>query len=222
MIARLAPLASFVALGAAIAWGVRVQPPPRPATTADGDPDEEVDLPGFKMDLGAPRSSVPMYRGFPSDLAPEPALAPDAPALESLPIARPDSPPPGDREFETAREVSLAGNKLAAANIEDTNDRCTARERRGWLRVVCPAFGPSVSVLGGSVAGVAVKLETNQATITMPLARGDVRVLQLARIGSAYWDGKGLVAVGILSESWVGTVGPHVAIYRPPEVFGMR
>jgi hypothetical protein len=220
--ARLAPLASFVALGAVIAWSLQVRPAPVSATTDDEGAEEEVDLPGFHLDFPQPRSSMPMYRSTPTDPAAGPALTPDAPALDSLHLVRPESPPPGDREFETAREVSLAGNTLAAANIEDSNDRCIARERRGWLRVVCPAFGPSVSVLGGSAAGVAVKLETNQATVTMPLAPGDVRVLQLARIGSAYWDGEGLVAVGVLSESWVGTAGPHVAVYRPVSVFGMR
>ena len=49
----------------------------------------------------------------------------------------------------------------------------------------------------------------------MPLTPGDCRVVQLVRRGNAYWEGEGLIADGILSEIWIGTRGPHVAIHKP-------
>src|SRR5579883_1262993 len=132
------------------------------------------------------------------------------PDLESMPFARPRWPPPTPAEFEAAPVVLLARVDLAAGDFGDSSG-CSARTTRGWLRVDCKLFEPSVQVLGGSADGVLFETTEHDAVVTMALSPGDRRVLQLSSVGQGY-EGGGLIVAGILSESWVGTEGPHVTI----------
>jgi hypothetical protein len=141
------------------------------------------------------------------DAGEEPA---GAGTLESMPFARAKWPPPSAADFDSAPETTLARNDLMLGDFGDFGT-CAARATRGWLRVVCKLFEPSLSVLGGSTNGVFLDATAADATMTMPLAPGDRRVLQISTVGQGYESG-GLIAVGILSESWIGTEAPHVVI----------
>jgi hypothetical protein len=138
----------------------------------------------------------------------EPAVS----ALESMPFVRSKWPPPSADEFDAAPEVTLARNQVLQGDFGDSGS-CTASAARGWLRIVCKMFEPSVSVLGGSTNGVLLETTSADATITLPLAPGDRRILQVSRVGQGYESG-GLVTAGILSESWIGTDGPHVVFLQ--------
>jgi hypothetical protein len=68
-----------------------------------------------------------------------------------------------------------------------------------------------VEVLGASAPGVVLDVTASSFVITMPLAPGDRRVLQIARVGEGYGAAPaGLIPVGIVSESWIETAGPRV------------
>ena len=211
MKSRVAPGIPFAALAAAAAWRVAAWP----EATSPDVVDDEVVSPVHDDEPILPSPHASVYPAMPSSPPAEVAEAADVPALESLDVGRVRWPMPRDQDFETAREVGLAHQELNDGDSSNEPPSCVARELRGWLRLTCTRPRPSVSVLGGSTNGLVIAADEQQLTVTMPLAPGDCRVLQLARIGSAYWEGDGLIADGVLSETWIGTTGPHVTIHEP-------
>jgi hypothetical protein len=213
---RALPVVAFAALGAAVATSLVQGTPPQPtADQVTQDQDEDpADDPEAPVAI-----QLPAHAWTSPDVPSRPPLPDPAPALESLRITPAKEPPPTDAEFATARRVSLAYNALALGYNGDDDPHCDARELRGWLRLTCPRSDASVSVLGGSTTGIRVDFAIQEVTITLPLAPGDRRVLQLAHLGRGYDDElEGLVAGGILSEIWLGTRGPHVAMLAPTSV----
>jgi hypothetical protein len=203
---------AFAAVAGAAAWQVAGSPPEAAPVALD----EDVAPPTLDEEPVALPTRAPVSPAEPSSPPAAPA-APDAPSLEDLDVGRVRWPMPRDEDFETARQVTLAHLQLneGGDSSGDEAPSCVARELSGWLRLTCRRQKPSVSVLGGSTNGVTITAGEQQLTVTMPLAPGDSRVFQLARLGSAYWEGEGLIADGILSETWVGTSGPHVTIHGP-------
>jgi hypothetical protein len=191
-VAPLALLASFA--GAAC--------DPETVGGGDDDPAETPPAPpGRNAKAPTPRTPAKVVRAL--DTAP---ARPQGPPLESLDVARAQGPRPTAAEFE--------GDGRPVLPATDAGNFCNYRELRGWLRVTCSTGHAGVFLLGGSSEGVALDA-TDDVAIVMPLARGDARIFQIAVAWQDYGGSAGLSGRFVLSETWVGTTGPHVVATLP-------
>jgi hypothetical protein len=134
--------------------------------------------------------------------------------LDTLDVGPVKWPVPGADAFDTeGREVTPAESTISSSDFEDSG-KCRFVELRGWLRITCGLMLPSVAVLGGSTDGLYLDATFSDVTITMPLAPGDRRALLIQRGGRGYGE-IGLTPAAVLSETWVGTQGPHVVMSAP-------
>ena len=138
-----------------------------------------------------------------TDHGPDPSTWP---LLQTLDVGHATGARPSAADFERDRRP--------VRPAADVVSSCSYYELRGWLQIVCSTDHDSVFLLGGSADGVALDASEG-VVIVLPLARGDTRVFQIATAAEGYEGPVGLVQSFVLSESWVGTTGPHVAATYP-------
>jgi hypothetical protein len=203
------PAVLACASAAVLLAACRAEPAPEPAPplTREAASAEE-------LTASSPREEDAWARANPSYLAPTPPRL-EGPPLDSLDVGRVAYPVPSDDDFVAhGEEVTLARNSTVGDDFGSARSTCELLVLRGWLRISCGSFLPSVSVLGGSTDGLYLATDEGTATITMALVPGDRRVLQLARGGGGYGE-SGLNRAAVISETWVGTTAPHVVISEP-------
>jgi hypothetical protein len=183
--------------------GCRDEPAPEPKLLHE--PPGAHEVPAF-----SPRTAASWAR----DNAREQAPAPQGPRLESVDVGNVLYPVPSPDDFDTFGLAVTVAHDSATGDDFSGDAACTLFLLHGWLRVTCAMFAPSISVLGGSLDGLYLAADEGMATITMALIPGDRRVLQLARGGGGYGSSE-LTRGAVLSETWVGTTGPHVVITSP-------
>jgi hypothetical protein len=189
----------------ALTWvlaGCREEPEPEPpAPRPAADAVEVTAASPYATDSSAPEQ------------ARETAPRPLAPLLDSLDVGRVVYPVPSAEAFvHDGLEVRVAHDSVAGINF--SSSYCGLVVLRGWLRVTCSMYLPSVLLLGGSTDGLSIETDQGSATITMPLVPGDRRVLQLAH-GAGDYGASELTRGAVLSETWVGTNAPHVVVTEP-------
>ena len=177
-------------------------PAPRPAASAE------------EVTAASPRADAAGAREIPRYAAPTPPGDLHGPILDTVGVGRVVYPVPSAADFtEHADIVTIARNSVSGGDFSDAQP-CALELLRGWLRVTCATYLPSVSLLGGSNDGLYLAADEGTATIIMALVPGDRRVLQIARGGGSYGSSE-LTGGAVLSETWVGTTAPHVVISPP-------
>lgn len=150
------------------------------------------------------------------EAAPSLYVPPPEPTYARLAERAPDPvtyPVPKDDEWRAATPVALERQTRA----------CSARTTRGWLRVECESpRGAGVSLLGGSRDGLYLATAERMAIVTLPMRRGDRRVVQVTNaMPRAAWGYGDMTAeygppqiVGgqVLSIAWLDTAGPVVTV----------
>jgi hypothetical protein len=172
----------------------------------------------------APASAYPTAYPSAATAATSAPPAPPRPKLRSLADRPPPTEPseaPKDDEWKTAEEVELLG---------ELPPKCSAWLVREWLQLRCDHNGVAVSVVSGEKEGVDARLVplafkrvpweavTGSTSVTLPLRRGDRRLLQVTT--NSYEDYNGGVwpsMLMLLSVDWLDDhEGPWVAVSREP------
>lgn len=136
------------------------------------------------------------------------------PAYDVAPFAEERSAAPKAKEWAAAPRVALdrARPGLFADTTSPTGSLCEARRLREWVRLRCNITTGAISLLGGNVDGLALRLDPvnvedfqafpNGGEVVFPVRRGDRRVVEWLEIAFGY---KGMTSVEprfVLSEQW--------------------
>jgi hypothetical protein len=129
----------------------------------------------------------------PADAAAD--AAPPLPSLADDPPSDEKTKPPEKAEWKSAQSIRID---------RSTDNRCSAKRIREWIRIWCEDWGfHSMSLVSGTREGLSMgRVEADQAAlyVVFPARRGDRRLILVQRMTK--WSASPDV---LLSEQWLET-----------------
>jgi hypothetical protein len=128
--------------------------------------------------------------------------APRLPSYRAEPFPEEHSAEPKGKEWDAAPKVAL----------EPASD-CEARRLREWIRLHCTVMTGAITLLGGNVDGLTMRLDPPgkddftplppAGTVVFPVRRGDRRVIEWLEVSFGYKGSQSVESKLVLEELWL-------------------
>jgi hypothetical protein len=147
------------------------------------------------------------------------------PSFRAEPFPETRSPEPKAAEWPLVSRVTLdrsaVGLFVEHQGAGIGSGRCEARRKREWIQIRCAFDTGVVSLLGGNVDGLALRLDPEEkqdfpvfpagAEVVFPVRRGDRRVIEWLEAASGYKGLRSVEPAFVLSEQWpAGDEAPSI------------